>query len=342
MIKMNQRTPYISIIIPVYRELDYIEDCLDSVLGLNYPKDRYVIIAVLDKNHDIDMDYKLKKYRTKSLKNRLKIYKSHKRGSAANRNFGVSKADKKSTYFAFTDADCVADKNWLKTLVERMKDAEKTVLRIGCIGGINLTPENSNKFSKLTGEIENTLLGGGGSSQSTLTEKERSVPSIPNCNALYKKEVWLRDKQDESLIIGQDGEFNHRLWKKGFKFLAIPDAKVWHRRPDSLPKYLRKMFRYGKATMLIFGKHREMLRIRWYSFSLLFMMIAALLLVMLSFIKMMFLNILLALIGIYFMMLLITSVKIFFRMGKAYAFYAFFVILMQHISYGLGMLLWWV
>ena len=98
-----------------------------------------------------------------------------------------------------------------------------------------------------------------------MATKPRIVASIPNCNALYKKELWKKNRQDESLIVGQDGEFNYRLSQQGIRFLVIPEAVVWHHRTSTVKGFARRMFRYGEATAKIFLKHPGILRTRWYA-----------------------------------------------------------------------------
>ncbi|MCX6707255.1 MAG: glycosyltransferase, partial [Candidatus Woesearchaeota archaeon] len=237
--------PFVSVITPAKAEKDYIADCVDSLLGLDYPKESYEIIIVLDKNATDDVRNILKAYCKK-----IKVLQSGKAGSAANRNLGVSKAASNAKYYAFTDADCIVDRKWLSTLVSRIENEEKGHADV--VGGVTLVPDSDNKFAKTIGAMEQTLLGGGGSAQSSVMKKERKVVSLPNCNAMYRKKLWKDNKQDENLIIGQDGEFNYRLWRKGANFLAIPDAKVQHHRTRTLCGFVRRMFKYGEATAKTF------------------------------------------------------------------------------------------
>lgn len=314
--------PFISTITPVKNESKYIVECVNSLLNLDYPRNSYEIIIILDKNSTKDVENALAVF-----KGKIRIARSKKAGSAANRNFGVSIADKRSKYFAFTDADCVASKGWLKSLVSRMEKAGKD---IGCVGGINLVPESDNDFAKVVGAIEQTLLGGGGSAQGSISGKERFVPSIPNCNALYRKELWIKNRQDESLIIGQDGEFNYRLSRQGSRFLVIPDAVVWHHRTNNFKGYVKRMYKYGVAAARIFRMHPGILKVRWYALLSLIAMLIAVILLIVS------LKTFLVLLGIYVAMLLLTMLQVMIKTKKPAALLTPVLLFLQHGLYNVG------
>lgn len=266
--------PFVSVIIPVYHAEETIQALAESLQNLDYPKSQYEVLFILDKACGKEEEKMLKKYP-------FKVIRNTKRGSAANRNLGVKRASKKALYFAFTDSDCYADKKWLKELVKGMEEAPSDVI---CVGGVNITPP-SEKIGSLIGALQQTTLGGGVSGQTAQKGQKRYVASLPNCNALYRKKAWMQEKQDESLMVGQDGEFNYRLAKRGYRFLLIPTAKIWHHREHFSHAHARnvfwnffyQMYRYGKATAEIAKKHPGILLVRWYALPPLFLVLGSLL-----------------------------------------------------------------
>lgn len=237
----------ISVIIPAYKEKpEILKKCVYSVLSQTYKNFKIYLIL------DINSSKEIKGISKELSKNKkIIIIKDLKKGSASHRNLGVKNSWNYADYFAFTDADCIADKNWLKELVKVIKKQPKD---IGCVGGINISNEK-NLISQAIFCAESSFMGGGGiSGQTTIQKKEKFVNSIPNCNALYRKECWIKDKQDEQFIKGQDAEFNLRLAKEGWRFLQTPKAVIYHKREDSIIKYAKKMYNYGKAAMKIIKK----------------------------------------------------------------------------------------
>ena len=325
--------PFVSVIVPVKSESRYITECIASLLNLDYPKEGYEIILILDRDVTDAVRKALKPYSKK-----VKIVQSKKTGSAANRNLGVSKASPKAKYYAFTDADCVANKAWLRTLVARMEEVQADEKDISVIGGLNLVPNSDNELAKTIGAMEQTMLGGGGSAQVSIMREEQLVPSLPNCNAMYKKKLWQDQKQDESLIVGQDGEFNYRLYRKGARFLAIPDAIVWHHRTNSFKGFIKRMFRYGEATAKIFRKHREMgfLKIRWYGLVPVFALIGFVALVVLSLFYLQALMTLGFLLGAYAAADIMTAISVIQKTRMHYSLVSLVLLPLQHLMYAIG------
>jgi cellulose synthase/poly-beta-1,6-N-acetylglucosamine synthase-like glycosyltransferase len=328
-------TSFVSIIVPVKAEHKYITECIASLMNLDYPKESYEILVVLDKNATDEVKKALKPYA-----NKVKLLQSKKAGSAANRNLGASKAGSKAKYLAFTDADCVVDKQWLRTLVSRMDVLSKKEKDIGVVGGLNLIPNSDNNFAKTVGAMEQTLLGGGGSVQGSIMSKEQTVASLPNCNAMYKRVLWKENKQDEKLITGQDGEFNYRLGRKGVRFLAIPDAIVWHHRTNTLKGFVRRMFKYGEATARIFRKHRDIdfLRIRWYGLVPVAALLMFIALVVLSLFSLAALYTLAFALGMYAAADIMTAISVVEKTGKAYSVISLLLLPLQHFLYAVGII----
>ena len=98
--------------------------CLASIQNLDYPKDRYEVIIV--DGHSTDDTVEIaEKYGCKV------VYEDvGTRGDGC--NIGVKNA--KGEYIAFTDADCVAQKDWLKNLIKQF-----TMKKIASAGDPNIT-----------------------------------------------------------------------------------------------------------------------------------------------------------------------------------------------------------
>ena len=241
--------PPVSIIVVTKNEEKHIAECLDSLVAQDFPKANYEIIVIdggsTDRTPKICQNYPVKLVSTGS-------------GISHQRNTGISTANGK--YTAFTDADCVVEKDWLKKLVDQMEKSDGNVV---AVGGPNLVFDNDPPLSQVIGYAQETLLGSGGSPQSYKIQKARYVNSIPNCNILYRKEVIAEVRYDENISVGDDCELNFRLKQRDYRFLFLPSAIVWHHRPDTFTRFIRKIFSYGEAVGRITRKHKRI--IRWYS-----------------------------------------------------------------------------
>jgi len=316
--------PFVSIVVGIRNEEKFIEECIESLLNLDYPRDSYEIIIVdgmsTDKTRDIVQKYP------------VKLFLNERKNVAAARNLGVKNA--RGELVAFTDGDCKVDTQWLKALICEMQEAPDDVV---CFGGPNLIFDTDPVFGRVVGYAQESFLGSGGSAQSKNSTKKHYVGSLPNCNAMYKK-VAIQEVGgfDERFVVGQDGDLNYRIGKKGNRFLYIPEAQVLHHRRGTLKSFSVRMFKYGMWMAELFKKHGEF--VRWYAFlpSIAILFAATLLLASIIYFTPSLL--LLALTAVYFILVFITSIQVSYKMRSKYGLFALLIIPVQHIAYGLGFL----
>lgn len=163
--------PIVSAVVVAKNEEKHISECLNSLITQDLQRNNYEIIVVdggsIDRTPEICRRYPIKLIITES-------------GISHQRNVGIKAANGK--YIAFTDADCIADKNWLRKLVEQTEKTDKDTV---AIGGPNLVLNTDPPLSRIIGYAQETFLGSGGSPQSYKLNHSCYVNSIPNCNILY-------------------------------------------------------------------------------------------------------------------------------------------------------------
>lgn len=312
-----------SVIVVTKNEEKTIFKCLDSLIAQDFPKDKYEVIVIdgasLDKTCEICERFP------------VKLIRLDRGGISYQRNAGVQVAE--GRYVAFTDADCIVEKAWLTKLRNQI---EKTDRNVVAVGGPNLVFDNDPPLSKVIGYTQETLLGSGGSPQSYRIAKPTYVNSIPNCNILYKKEIIAKEKYDETLSVGDDCELNFRLKQRGYKFLYLPGAVVWHHRPETFRNFTRKMFSYGIALGRITRKHRKI--VRWYAPLVAFAVLA----VIFSYplIKLFHSAIYIYVFAgsFYLMTLVILTSQICQRLKSAESLLTMILLPLQHFFYGIGFL----
>ena len=237
--------PFVSVVIPVYNDNDGLVRCLGAVLGQDYPADSFEIIVVDNASHPaIDLPESNPKLPP------VNLVVEKKPGSYAARNRGIASA--KGEVFAFTDADCLPAKNWLKSAVNR-----------------------------LTGEPRNIILGGKISVFS-------AVPEKPTCIELYDMNFGLRQvryvqvygfaatanliaskrvfkivgKFNSELKSGGDHEWAMRAAAKGYQIVYAPEVEIFHPARRSLAAVLVKIRRTagGHHDLRTFNRNRLALR----------------------------------------------------------------------------------
>ncbi len=185
----------ISIVIPTKNNGDILEKCLFSIQNLECPEDRLEVIIV--DGHSADDTVGIaKKYGCKV------IFEDEGRISYA-REIGVRQA--KGKFIAFTDADCVVDRDWIKELIKHFKDD------VAAVGGPNITPEDDSAFAKCVGVIL-SFLSKPGARYGFCEEEVREIYHNPTCNVMYRKSVLEEvGGFNHSLVTVDDEELDYRI-----------------------------------------------------------------------------------------------------------------------------------
>jgi glycosyltransferase involved in cell wall biosynthesis len=100
--------PYVSIIIPTYRDWNRLGMCLEALKKQSYPKENTEIIIINNDPEDlIPVDFKGNK--------NITIMNAARNGSYAARNTGLKIA--KGEIIGFTDSDCIPNTDWISKAV---------------------------------------------------------------------------------------------------------------------------------------------------------------------------------------------------------------------------------
>ena len=117
--------PLVSIIIPVRNEAGLLKNCLESISNLDYPKERIEVVIAdgmsTDGTAEVARQYG------------ARVVLNEKKTVSPGRNVAFKPA--KGEIIAFTDADCIVDKNWIKNSLKYFDDANAA-----CVGGLTLPP----------------------------------------------------------------------------------------------------------------------------------------------------------------------------------------------------------
>jgi cellulose synthase/poly-beta-1,6-N-acetylglucosamine synthase-like glycosyltransferase len=219
--------PKISVIIPVRNEADKIEQCLKAVFAQSLKP--YEVIVVDGHSHDGTVE------RAGKFPIKILFEDYHTRGGAC--QVGVENAE--GEYVAFTDADCIPDKDWLVNLV---KEFDSGIIGVG--GAIKNIGEGF--WIRSINLACDTFLGSANSVQGRFFKHKRFVNSISGCNSMYRRQDILKVGGFNTNLPGaEDAELNGRLLKGG-KLLYLPIAVILHDHGRGVKEFAKQMFRYGR------------------------------------------------------------------------------------------------
>lgn len=240
--------PFVSIVICTLNRKGYLKDCLNSIFAVEYPKKLYEVIIVdggsTDGTEEICEQFP-----------NIRFFVEDKYGLAYARNKGAEMA--RGNIVAYTDDDCIVDKQWLRNLVFGFQ-LYRSVIGVG--GPVYpLYPEIIPR--KIYVKAAFGLFDEG--------EKTKLVQGIITSNSAFKREIFEEIKFDEKLgttrrggliLSGEDVDFCQTITKSGYKLLYTPYAKVYHQIPLSRLKssyVIKRAIHSGISTVKGFEKEKK-------------------------------------------------------------------------------------
>ena len=227
-----KETPRVSVIVCSYNGARTLEECLHSLLALDYPD--FEIIVVNDGSTDNSRAI-LEQFP------QVRTIHQTNQGLSVARNAGLRQAT--GSIIAYTDSDCFADPHWLTHLVHALQHTDAAG-----VGGPNLTPED--------GRLAACVAAAPGQPTHVL-ESDQVAEHIPGCNMAFRREVLLDVKGFDPAYrkAGDDVDLCWRLQQAGYWITFAPGAFVWHHRRQNTRAYLRQQAGYGEAEALLRFKH---------------------------------------------------------------------------------------
>ena len=223
-----------SVIVPTHQRPRLIEQCIQSLLAQNYPKERFEIIVV----HDGQMKTSDPVLTMQFSGNAIKQFAIPKAGVSTARNAGALQAA--GRWLAFTDDDCAPEAEWLGVLGKYLAAYPDTV-----VGGRTVNGLEGNAFAQASAILENYIYDFqyGGELQST------QKPYFAGKNlAVPKDQFWQIGGFDIAMVAAEDRDFCDRWQDSGRKLRYVPQARVRHNHDLNWITFIRQHYYYGRSN----------------------------------------------------------------------------------------------
>jgi len=195
--------PLVSIVIPCYRQAQYLRDAVDSALAQTYPR---VEVIVVDDGSDDETQSVAESY-----KERVRYYRRPNGGLAAARNHGLSCSS--GQFVQFLDADDVIFANKIELQLNALGQEMSSVVSIS---GYRLLDMDTGR------ELNPPPMDLGSDPLGTLLREWETGVSIPIHCGLFARDVWGRGPAfDESLAAREDWVMWVMLALKGVRFSRV-------------------------------------------------------------------------------------------------------------------------
>ena len=244
--------PMVSFLIPLRNEEKTLRPCLDSLLALEYPKEKIEIVLAVGPS--TDMTKTIAEEYAKAHPS-ITIVDNPSGNTAIGRNLCIehSTGEMLMNY----SGHVIAEKNLLTVLALTLQQQPADVAAVGCS---NLSPSEQSFVAQASGAAFLSYLGGRSFfSQNAGYPTERFTDHI-SFACYRRKPVEQVGKFDPEFWCGQDYELDIRLRDAGYKILYTPRTKVLHFKRATLRSLWRQMYRYGIARAKIVKKHPKTLK----------------------------------------------------------------------------------
>lgn len=237
----KQKDEIVTVVIPTYNRKDKLIRCIDSVIANDY-KHKYIIVtddASTDGTH-----IAIKKYK----KRKDFLYLRNKKESLLSVTINNALLHSKGEYIFIVDDDNVLEKDCISNLVSSFKKYKEA----GIVGPLALYKSHPNIIMH-AGTVKSKFMRRAiflymNEEWKGQIKEGEEVEEFANAFMFKRKLIYEVGMWDLSVpFMGEDGNFEARVRKKGYKIIINPKAVTYHEVPY-LPKE-RYFIRVNKLRM---------------------------------------------------------------------------------------------
>lgn len=243
--RVTDKQPLVSIIVPVYNAEKYIKECLDSILGQSYT---YLEILLIDDGSKDNSGQICDRY--VEIDNRIKVFHRTNSGVSKTRNFGLDNCH--GEWVAFVDSDDYIEKDYIERFL-------KQNLSHFSVGGYNLFGGHIKGIEAHCSDINHVVDLEIQSDIIDVSPKQIEINVIYHiCGKIYsnKKLQEYHIRFPEDLKLAEDCCFNIEYLMHCNHVDIVPYAGYYYRKSHHAPVYKMDIYQF-KTHVDILNKYFE-------------------------------------------------------------------------------------
>lgn len=243
----KENFPLVSLILPCYNEEENVAMVLDSLLALDYPKDKLEIVVIDDGSGDktlsIGQEF-VNKY------SNVKIFHKENGGKYTALNYGLTKVQ--GELIGCVDADCFVEKSALRKMIGYFNDVETMavtatikIMRPGNIlDGIQTVEYLVAAFLR------------------KITSFWGSIIVTPGPLSVFRREVFTKIGPYRKAHFTEDLEMAFRMQTHNMKIIHCLDSCVYTRGQSTIKSLCRQRLRWQRGFLLNLKDYPHLLNFR--------------------------------------------------------------------------------
>ena len=221
--------PTVAIIVPCWNEEKTVHGTVESLLGLDYPKDKLSIIVVDDGSTDTTWQ-EILKYQNHP---QIQIHKKENGGKHTAVNFGIEHTT--ASFIGCLDADSFVAPDALKRIIHTFQQKPETMAVAPSI--IIFKPKT---LLQKVQKIEYNM----GVYVKKMLAFLNAIHVTPGPFSIFRREVFERIGNFRKAHNTEDMEIAYRMQENHFKIEHCHTAHVYTIAPDTLPKLFKQRLRW--------------------------------------------------------------------------------------------------
>ena len=244
--------PFVSLIMPVRNEADFLDESLGAVIAQDYPAERLEVFVADGMSTD-GTRAMVEALAASHPTRQITVVDNPGRIVATGLNAALRVA--RGDIVVRVDGHCRIAPDYVSRCVDHI--CRDDVDGVG--GSINTIATSD--IGRVIAAAMSSRFGVGGSAFRTLTDTTMLADTIP-FPAYTRAAIDAAGPYDETLVRNQDDEYNYRLRKLGARLLLASDVKSDYYSRSSLRSLWRQYYQYGFFKVRVMQKHTMQMQIR--------------------------------------------------------------------------------
>ncbi len=329
---LSDLSPFVSIILPIRNEAQYIERCLTSIVMQDYPSKNMEILIADGMSTDS----------TRSIVNKIsEKYIDHNivlldnPGLFYSNGFNSAVCLSRGGVYLMMGGHTELAQDYISRVVGYLKSSA-----VDCVGGVLETVADDTIGKAIAVGMSSPFGVGGVAFRTSSPLRLQEVDTV--AFGAYKRDTVNKNNLlDEEMVHNQDDEFNYRLRSLGRRLYLAPDLHLKYYCRVSFSALWQQYYQYGYWKVRVLQKHPFQMRLR--QFVPPFFVLSLIASVFLAFAFIVFSNVSLGFLSIVFPLLylianLFASFLTASKRGWQFLPYLPFIYSALHLSYGFGFL----
>jgi cellulose synthase/poly-beta-1,6-N-acetylglucosamine synthase-like glycosyltransferase len=238
--------PSCSILIPAHNEEKVIAATIESMLKLEYPKDKLQIIVINDGSKDATKSI-IEQYAVKDA--RVQLFDIPKgeggKGKSRTLNLGIKQA--KGDVIAIYDADNTPDKDSLRYLVAQLLLHKELGAVIGKFRTVNKNATLLTRFINIETLSFQSMLQAG-------RWQMHGISTLPGTNFVMWHHIIKKLNGWDEEALTEDSELSIRIYEEGYKIKFIPYAITYEQEPQLWGTWIKQRMRWVRGNNYVVKK----------------------------------------------------------------------------------------